>query len=151
MSNNILLISIKPQYAKQIFKGEKTVELRRVRTKLNPGDFVLVYVTSPEQALIGYFEVKKIIIIENLKSHLDKFWTEVKDSACLEYAEFEKYYRGASTGVAIFINNFQLFNSSIELSILKQKLPNFHPPQSYHYLNSEKTDSVEAIAGCKLK
>lgn len=151
MSNNILLISIKPKYAKQIFNGNKTVELRRVRTKLKTGDLVLVYVTSPQQELIGYFDVEKVIVIENLKCHRKLFWQKVKKYACLEYSEFKTYYQGASIGVAIFINDFQLFDSSIELQTLKQKLPNFHPPQSYHYLNTEKTNIVEAIAGCKLK
>ncbi len=151
MPNKILLISIKPKYAEQIFKGEKTVELRRVKTKLTPGDLVLVYVTSPKQALIGYFEVKKIILVENIQNNLPKFWQQVKDSAGLEYSEFKDYYQGASRGVGIFIKNSYLFKSSIELHTLKQKLPNFHPPQSYHYLNSDKTNIVEAIAGCKLQ
>ena len=150
MPDNILLISIKPNYADRIFKGEKTVELRRVKTKLITGDIVLVYVTSPKKALIGYFEVREVIVIENLKDNLNKFWQQVKNYACIKRPEFKSYYQGASTGVAIFINNPHLFNSSIELQTLKQKLPNFHPPQSYHYLNPEKTNIVEAIAGCKL-
>ena len=84
MPNEILLISIKPKYAEQIFNGEKTVELRRVKTRLTTGDLVLVYVTSPKQALIGYFKVEKVILVENLQDNLQKFWQQVEDSACLK-------------------------------------------------------------------
>ncbi|MDH6077430.1 hypothetical protein NWP16_06055 [Chrysosporum ovalisporum FSS-45] len=35
MPGNILLLSVKPKYATKIFDGQKTVELRRVRTRLN--------------------------------------------------------------------------------------------------------------------
>lgn len=150
MPNEILLISIKPKYAEQIFNGKKTVELRRVKTRLTTGDLVLVYVTSPQQALMGYFTVEKVVLVENLQDNLQKFWHQVEDSAGLEYTEFKNYYQGASTGVGIFIKKFYRFKSLIELQTLKQEFPNFHPPQSYHYLNTEKTTIVEAIAGCKL-
>ncbi|MEM9926802.1 MAG: ASCH domain-containing protein, partial [Cyanobacteria bacterium P01_D01_bin.50] len=42
MPANILLLSIKPEYASKIFSGQKTVELRRVRTRLTIDDIVLV-------------------------------------------------------------------------------------------------------------
>ena len=42
MPNNILLLSIKPEYADKILAGKKTVELRRVRTRLEAGDLALL-------------------------------------------------------------------------------------------------------------
>lgn len=65
MPNNILLLSIKPEYADKILAGKKTVELRRVRTRLEAGDLVLVYVTSPQQNLVASLEVERVIT-ENL-------------------------------------------------------------------------------------
>ncbi len=41
MPSNILLLSIRPKYAKKIFEGNKKVELRRVRTRLDKGDLVV--------------------------------------------------------------------------------------------------------------
>ncbi|HEY9294972.1 MAG TPA: hypothetical protein VIQ31_01115, partial [Phormidium sp.] len=62
MPNTILLLSIKPEYAKKIFKDQtKKVELRRVRTRLTEGDIVLVYVSSPEKVFVGSFEVEGVI------------------------------------------------------------------------------------------
>ena len=68
MLRKILLLSIHPEHAKNIFDGIKTVELRRTRPRLSKCDQVLVYVSSPTKALVGAFEVKKVIedkVIEN--------------------------------------------------------------------------------------
>ena len=44
MPCNVLLISIKPEYANKIFDEQtKQVELRRVRTRVKAGDIVVVY------------------------------------------------------------------------------------------------------------
>ena len=57
----MVLLSIKPKYADKIFNGTKTVELRRICPKVTEGDLILVYVSSPVKALVGEFEVKKIV------------------------------------------------------------------------------------------
>lgn len=43
---NKIMMSIKPQYVAKIFNGEKTVEVRRTRPKLEPPFEVLVYQTK---------------------------------------------------------------------------------------------------------
>ncbi len=58
MENTVLLLSMQPEYAKKIFNGEKTVELRRVRPKLIAGDLVLVCASCPQKALLGLFVVE---------------------------------------------------------------------------------------------
>jgi predicted transcriptional regulator len=136
MPGNILLLSIKPEYANKIFSGKKTIELRRMRTRLNRGDLVLVYVSSPIKALVGSFEVEGIsqIEIENLPKDLNKVWKQVKDQAKISYKEFKKYYKGASVVVGIYLTNVKNYAVPIELEQLRQKIPKFHPPQSYRYL-----------------
>ncbi|MDD2620893.1 MAG: ASCH domain-containing protein [Syntrophomonadaceae bacterium] len=63
--NNALLLSIHPEYARMIFEGTKKVELRKIcPRRVASGDYVFVYVTSPIQMLIGYFEIEKIIAKE---------------------------------------------------------------------------------------
>lgn len=46
---NKILISIKPQWCQKIFNGEKTIEVRRTRPKLEPPFEVLVYCTMPKE------------------------------------------------------------------------------------------------------
>ena len=61
-SNDFLLISVKPQFAKKIFKGEKTVELRKsAPLKAKKGSYLLIYVTSPVKELWGICKIDNII------------------------------------------------------------------------------------------
>lgn len=147
MPANILLLSIKPEYAHKIFSGEKTVELRRVRTRLNTGDLVLIYVSSPRKALVGTFEVERIsqIKLEDVQRDLNKFWTQVKDKAGISSEKFENYYRGASLVVGIFVRNVITFDAPIDLEQLRQKMPKFKPPQSYHYLTDSEMSVLKSL------
>lgn len=147
MPVNILLLSIKPEYAHKIFSGEKTVELRRVRTRLNTGDLVLIYVSSPRKALVGTFEVERIsqIKLEEVPRDLNKFWTQVKDKAGISSEKFEDYYRGASLVVGIFVRNVITFDAPIDLKQLRQKMPKFKPPQSYHYLTDSERSMLQSL------
>jgi len=135
MPANILLLSIKPEYASKIFSGEKTVELRRVRTRLTQDDIVLVYVSSPTKALVGLFEVEKIIQEKiELQQDIKNYWNLVYEKAGISSQDFEKYYQGASFFVGIFLRNPKKFDVSINLENLRKQIPEFTPPQSYRYL-----------------
>ena len=61
MIGNALLLSIHPEYAEKIFDGTKRVELRRVRPRLQNGDLVIVYVSSPVKAVCGAFRVDNVV------------------------------------------------------------------------------------------
>lgn len=146
MANCILLLSIKPEYASKILTREKTIELRRVRTRLGSGDLVLLYVSSPEKALVAYFEVEKVIVFENLQNKINTFWNEVKEKAAIEQGKFYKYYKGASLGVGIFIKEVYIFPHKLELERLRKKLPDLKPPQSYRYLKEYELEAVKNLA-----
>jgi len=150
MPSNILLLSIRPEYANKIFDGTKQVELRRVRTRLNSGDLVVVYVSSPEKALVGSFEVERVITVENLPKELNNLWKQVKEHAGIKRKQFNNYYQGASLGVGIFLKNIQIFPQRIELESLRKQLPNIRPPQSYRYLTPIEVNRVESIVQCKI-
>lgn len=146
MPNNILLLSIKPEYAEKILAGKKTVELRRVRTRLETGDLVLVYVTSPQQNLVASLEVERVIT-ENLPQKKKDFWEKVRDEAGITYQDFQRYYQGASLGVAIFFSgNIHIFDKPIKLTTLKKKLPAINPPQSYRYITDYEFKVINNLA-----
>jgi predicted transcriptional regulator len=149
MPSNILLLSIRPEYARKIFVDKtKNVELRRVRTRLKPGDLVVVYVSSPEKALVGSFEVERIIF-EDLPKDLKKFWQQVGEQSGLDTREFKTYYQGASLGVGIFFKEIKVFPKPVKLESLRKQLPHIKPPQSYRYLTPIEFNRVESIAQCK--
>ena len=150
MCKNFLLISIKPEYAQKILDGEKTVELRKTRTRLKPGDIVLVYVSSPQQVIAGFFEVESVEIFENLPKQKNNFWDKIKNKAHIKEKDFNDYYKRASIGVAIFITKVHKFDNTAKLIKLKQKIKNFTPPQSYRYLKPKEIEILESIVKEKI-
>jgi len=127
---NILLLSIRPEYANKIFDRTKTVELRRVRPRLlNEGDRVVVYVSSPEQAVVGSFKVDNIV-----EKPITELWEEVEKIAGISHEDFYDYYQGVKLGVGIFLKDIHRFSQPVELHRLRNKLPNLKPPQSFRYL-----------------
>ncbi|WP_190715240.1 ASCH domain-containing protein [Anabaena lutea] len=147
MFENILMLSIKPKYAAMILSGEKKVELRRVRTRLQKGDLVLVYVSSPTKALVATFEVDNIIQneIQAKPKDINNFWKEIENIAGISCNEYKTYYNTASTIVAIFIKNLKELHKPIELETLRAKIPRFHPPQSYRYLKHSEFQLFESL------
>ena len=142
MSERTLLMSIRPEFARRIFEGKKKVELRRTRPQVHCGDQVLVYVSSPVKALMGYFEVQHVIGGEPRW-----LWTEVRRGAGVTADQFHAYYAGASLAVAIFLAKAKRFNRPLTLDALRQHLGRFAPPQSYYYLASETAERIMALGG----
>ncbi len=141
MSPNILLLSIRHQYASAIFEGDKKVELRRVRPRnLNADDLILVYATSPERALVGLLEVEKVV-----EMSLDRLWLAVENKAGISHDDFMEYYKNLSIGYAIFLKNALSFEQPIELSRLKEEWTNFCPPQCYRYLREEEINLIQSM------
>ncbi|RKZ39440.1 MAG: hypothetical protein DRQ49_11465, partial [Gammaproteobacteria bacterium] len=129
------LLSVRPKYADKIFERTKTVELRRIRPKLlEEGDLVLLYVSSPVQALTGAFKVDKII-----EKPLKDLWRMVRKKAGITRQEFDNYYDGVSVGVGIFfkVQDVQQLDKPISLDILKEQF--FHPPQGFRYCRASDT------------
>lgn len=139
--SNILLLSIRPEYVNKIFHEKtKKVELRRVRPRLDKDDLVLVYASSPIKAVVGSFQVKKII-----EEPLHKLWEKVSKQAGITPEVFDAYYQGIDRGVAIFLKETKLFPDPVELERLREEWDNFTPPQSYRYLNTSQFESIEAM------
>ncbi|MBD2537778.1 ASCH domain-containing protein [Coleofasciculus sp. FACHB-SPT36] len=140
MQVNILLLSIRPEYANKIFDGTKKVELRRVRPRLSKGDLVIVYVSSPKKAVLGSFTVDKII-----EEPILELWNQVWNKAGITLAEFDSYYEGASVGFGILLKKPNRFEIPVSLERLREKWIDFRPPQSYHYLTDSEYEIVKSL------
>lgn len=144
----ILLLSIKPKYAQQIFETKtKKVELRRVRTRLKEGDIVLVYVSSPAKVFVGSFEVENVIESKASRKELKNFWNQFQDSVGITKQEFNSYYKGASVIVGIQMKNIKSFENPVALERLQEKLSYLRPPQSYRYLEEKEYEIIKALGG----
>jgi predicted transcriptional regulator len=137
--SKILLLSIKPQYAEKIFSGEKTVELRRTRPRLEDGDLVLVYTSSPRCALTGAFVVANVVT-----DTPEVIWRKYGSKAEIERTAFDAYYEGAKSASAIGIERAWTFDRAVTLNELRRRMKGFHPPQSYRYLAGATASSLIA-------
>lgn len=136
-NRKILLLSIKPKYSKAIFSGEKIVELRKQRMKIQPGDIALVYESSPTMSIVGCFTIGGIIF-----DSIDSLWEKTKRMAVIDHTEFYKYYTTKEFGYGIEILHAIKFRECIRLQQLRQKLK-IQPPQSFRYLDSKLVARLE--------
>lgn len=128
MSAHALLISIRPRFAKMIFSGAKTVELRRVRPRVATGDLALVYVSAPSMAIQGAFEVDEVISDSPML-----LWKKIGGESGLNREEFLAYFEGKQTAHAIKIARAWRLKAPVGLRQLRRHTKNFRPPQSFRY------------------
>ncbi len=141
-NRNALFLSIRPRFAAQIFAGTKTVELRRVRTRIEEGGLVIVYASGDTKALLGAFQAEKVVA-----STPSAIWRRYGNKTGLTKREFDGYYSGSDTAFAIEIAYAWQLAVPVCLHTLRKKREGFRPPQSYHYLD---TDTVLDIGGSAL-
>lgn len=128
-----LLMSIKPRYAEKIFEGSKSVELRRTRPPVHSGDVVVVYVSSPVKAVVGYFVVGDLV-----SGHPQELWSLAEQGAGVTEEEYHCYFSGADRAYAISVSEFELFEAPRTLAEIRETWQEFHPPQSYWGLKYEQ-------------
>lgn len=135
VNDPLLIISIKPQFAKKIFSGEKTVELRKsAPLRAKKGTTLLIYVTSPIKELWGVCTIDKII-----KDTPKQLWIRIGKQSGISKTEFFNYYKDVNFAYGIEIINIRNFtDNSIKLESLKEEVPGFSPPQTYRYINKAK-------------
>ncbi|TWB12958.1 putative transcriptional regulator [Nitrospirillum amazonense] len=129
-----ILVSIRPTYASKILSGLKTVELRRKFPEASAiGATVLIYSTSPVQAIVGYARIKDV-----LRLPVEQIWQDHGEAACIERHDFDAYFDGLAYGFAILLDKVQTLNQQLNVAELKDEF-GFVPPQSFRYLDEGYT------------
>lgn len=155
-----VLISIRPEWVKKILAGEKTLEVRKNRPKLEAPFKVYIYCTagnlsykvnggmvcniSGGKLVVGEFVCDKIDCVNipypAFMKKLDKHWTE--DSCCTYYQLHRYFYHDR----AYFwhISGLKVYDNPLELTAFRK--PEFptglryeedaikRPPQSWCYV-----------------
>lgn len=139
-NNTLLLISIKPQYAAKIFKGEKTIELRKsAPQRVGVNSYMLIYVTSPVKELWGICKIKNII-----KDKPDILWEKLGQKAGISKIEFDNYYADSNNAFGIELKEVKsLLGHTINLEKLKKIIPGFNPPQTYRYIDNDLMNHID--------
>ncbi len=133
-----VVLSLRPSYVQLILAAAKTVELRRrfVTWAHYREMNAFLYASSPTKALVGM-----IPILGVEKISLDEIWTKYADAAGVTRAEFNQYFEGKNTGVAIKLGGFMPLAKPMELTELRNRF-DFVPPQSFSYIRADFRDAV---------
>lgn len=119
------LLSIKPEFARQIFAGTKRYEFRRTVFKREDLEGVLVYASSPIQRVIGEFQIEEIIADDP-----ESVWRRTRKYAGVSRAYYMSYFWGRDKAYAIKVSSPRLFQRG-------RKLSHYHvetAPQSFVYV-----------------
>lgn len=128
-----ILISLKPRYAAEIFAGEKTVELRKRRPKVEIGTVVWIYVTTPVSAIRGYATVAQI---ETATPAL--IWKTFGGKTGVSKSEFDQYFRSSKAAHALVLANVMEMKRVLSLNRIRELVGDFHPPQFFYHLNGAR-------------
>ena len=131
MSDRTLMLSVKPEYAEKLLRGDKTVELRRVRPRrIERGDVVLLYATAPKAVFVGYCRIAEILL-----DSPTALWPRVEGSAGVTQDEYFRYFHAADRAIGIVVESPVAFSVEISLDDTRKYLPGFMPPRSFRYLS----------------
>ncbi len=121
-----VLLSIKPEYADKILKGEKLFEFRKAVFKNPEVKTVVIYATMPVGKVVGEFEVDEVLA--DLPSAV---WSITSEAAGISKMFFNEYFSGRDKAFAIKVSNPKRYDVPFEL---KNILSNGVAPQSFCYL-----------------
>ena len=128
-----ILLSIKPVYADSILSGEKKYEFRKTRIS-DSVKGMLLYASAPEQRIVGYVEIDKI-----MAESPSKMWDITKGYGGISREKFRAYFKGKKTAYALKIKKVYKFDKSINP---KDIFEDFIPPQSYMYVESDTIKTI---------
>ena len=105
-----VLISIRPEWCEKIMTGQKTIEVRKTRPKMNPPFKCYIYKCGNGK-VIGEFLCDEIININGA----GRIPSDIARPTCLEPAELHQYL-GAAVGYGWHISNLKIYDHPREMS-----------------------------------
>jgi predicted transcriptional regulator len=132
---NNAILSIKPRFTREIYLGNKKVELRkRIGRRFTVGCLIYIYSSSPVKRITGYAKIRKIetLPVSNIRQHYLTL-------ACIDAISFDSYFLGHEKGILIWLTDVIEFNNGPSLAKLRKM--GFTPPQSFSYA----TNQIESL------
>jgi predicted transcriptional regulator len=135
--SEVVLLSIKPEYAEEIRSGRKRIEFRK-RAFAQDVKYVVVYATVPEKKIIGYFELDSIE-----QSPPDELWKKHHKTGGISESNYSEYYKDVEIAFGLLIREFKELQNPIDLDQLRIGLK---APQSYLYLQLNEFQKIQSMA-----
>lgn len=121
-----ILITIKSDYASQIYAGMKTIELRKQTPKVPIGTPCLIYEPLPIGRVTGYFTYAGSFEFDTLCTE-----QSLLKKAGISYSKLRAYYASQLIGVAWIIRRPMTFRDPFKLTDFNV----CHAPQSYQFID----------------
>ena len=121
-----VLLSIKPEFAHKIFDGSKKFEFRKQVFKDTSVKKVIVYSSSPEQKVIGEFEIETI-----LSDTPDNIWIQTSFSSGITQEFYDEYFEGRDKAYAIKVASTKMYRKQKTLADFNVQ----SAPQSFAYVD----------------
>lgn len=129
-----VLLSIKPEYVKEIINGNKIYEFRKIVFDDINIEKVFIYATSPVKKIVADFEVGEIIA-----GTPEEIWQKCHLYAGIEERAYRNYFVDREKAFAILIKKLNVYKSPIDPYRVFNK---FHPPQSYMFFDNQLESSL---------
>ena len=142
----VFLMSIRPQFAFQILRGEKKFELRRrISTPVAPGSVVVIYASGSIKALVGEFLVGRVY-----QGTAEEVWKQVMmhPSPGVDRDDWP-YIRGSKNAMALEVEKVVAYPKQVTLQELRRIIPGWQPPISYKTL--QEGDPLYELVVKKLR
>lgn len=129
-----VMLSIRPKWCEKIASGEKTIEVRKTRPKLETPFKCYIYCTQGNDArrlrgswgkVIGEFTCDRIFPINVFDNGSIQNWLfEHMKRSCLTYEELADYIGNGKTGYGWHISDLRIYDAPRELSEFLLACPN---------------------------
>lgn len=120
-----VLLSVRPEFAHQIFEGSKKYEYRRAIFRQPEVKTVVVYASSPVKKVIGEFTIGEI-----LHGSPRALWAKTEAHAGISKRRFFEYFASRQNGYAIAVASTVTYDSPLSL----EHFAVTSAPQSFVYL-----------------
>jgi len=149
--DNKLIMSIKPEFAKKIICGKKTVEIRRKFAEKWTGHKVNLYSSKPISGLVGEAKIDRVDV-----GKPDYIWELYYSNIGCNKKEFDFYTNSLEKIYAIVLDEIRPYETPIPLSQISYLInEDLRPPQSYFTTsknkNWSKAVSIAALLHGSLK
>lgn len=121
-----ILLSIHPEYVRQILTGSKKFEFRRNVAKRHV-DEILIYSTFPEMKVVA-----SVAVLGVLKESPSKLWQKTRDFSGISRDRFMEYFSQKEIAYAYQLGEVKKFNKAKDLSEYGISAA----PQSFVYIDA---------------
>lgn len=128
--SRMMVLSVHPRHVERILEGTKTVELRRTRPLIEPGQAAVMYAPVPRGALVATCRISRVET--GSPRHL---WETVRSLAQVARADLDQYFRYSSQAVAMHLSEVQPLRDHVTLGQCDPK-----PSSTRHRLGSSSTN-----------